>query len=141
MIRITRRRLMMTGGIGAAAVVTGGAWLVTGAQEEFIAGLVQHYLQSEPIAPGATEAFAADYMKTGVEDRTKVEAMMQIQRLVGYAGLEAMLGDNRSFDHFKRRVATTFMLSSTFFYRETRGEPVKFTGLNIVCNNPFARFD
>ena len=48
---------------------------------------------------------------------------------------------NRSFDHFKRRVATTFMLSSTFFYRETRGEPVKFTGLNIVCNNPFARFD
>lgn len=141
MIRITRRKLMLTGGVGAAAVAAGGAWLAAGGQEGFIAGLVSHYLNSEPIAPGATQAFAAEYMQTGVEDPAKVEMMMQIQRLIGYAGLEMMLGSNRSFDHFKRRVSTAFMLGSTFFSRQHPHEPVTFTGLNIACSNPFARFD
>lgn len=142
MAKITRRQLMLAGSVGAAAVAAGGgAWVLACSHETFVAGMVGHALKSEPIAAGALEEFAFAYLKGDAEDPVKVEALMQIQRIIGYPGLDAMLADNQAFEHFKRRVTTAFMLSSTFFYRTSPGEPVAFTGLAGVCNNPFARFD
>jgi len=140
MAKISRRQLMVAGGGAAVALAAGGAWVVAGERAQFTAGLIRYSLKGEPIAPGAAEAFASEYLETN-EDPTKVETLMQIQRIIGYGGLEAVMRNRQAYEHFKRRVATAFMLNSTFFHRQSWDEPVEFTGMVRACTNPFARFD
>lgn len=141
MIRITRRQAIVGGTATAVIATAGGSWILSADAESFIAGFVRHVLSGEKIAPGATEQFAAEYL--GVmdsEDPGKLRALMSLQRVVGFAGLDAALDSQRPYEFFKRRVVTAFMLSSTFFYRSAPEEAVEYVAISGACRNPFARF-
>lgn len=131
---------MITGGIGAVALAGGGAMVLTSRLQDFYADMVRHYLASEPIAPGAVEAFAADYATLG-EQMDKVKPLMYMQSIVGFTGLDMAMSGQRSYESFIRRVTSAFMLGSTMFHRETQSEPIEYVSLSIACANPFARFN
>ena len=130
---------MIGTGAGALVLAGGGAFVASATIGDFYADMVRHYLPGEPIAPGAAEAFAADYASRE-EDADKVEALMYMQQLAGFGGLDMALGGQGPYETFVRRVMTNFMLGSTFFHRSSSQEPVEYVALPDVCPNPFARF-
>lgn len=137
--KISRRNALIGGGAGALVVAGGGAFVASATIEDFYADMVRHYLPGEPIAPGAAEAFAADYAPREA-DTDKVEALMYMQQLAGFTGLDMALGGGGPYETFTRRVMTNFLLGSNFFHRSSAREPVEYIALPDVCPNPFARF-
>lgn len=142
MVKLTRRDLIIGGGATAALAGTGAIRALSGNAETFLAEFIRHALPTELIAPGAAEAFAADYLRDDAyEDPAKVEMLTWTARLIGLGGLDMVMGSLGSYEHFKRRVATAFMLGSTFFQRQSPDEPVQYVGIDLPCaRNPFARF-
>ncbi|QNE05501.1 hypothetical protein [Croceicoccus marinus] len=137
--RLTRRNALIGGGAGAVLLAGGGAFVLTSQLQDFYADLVRHYIPHDPIAPGAAEAFAADYLQSD-EDLGKVRPLMYMQQIAGFAALDEALGGQGPYETFVRRVATRFMMGSNFFQRSTPGEPVQYYGIAEGCGNPFARF-
>ncbi|WP_230292217.1 hypothetical protein [Croceicoccus sp. Ery5] len=140
MPKFTRRNAILGGTAGAAVLAGGGALVLSSEIESFYARLVRHYLPGEPIAPGAAEAFASDYMSAD-EDLSKVKPLMYMQQVAGFVGLDEILGGQGPYETFVRRVTTNFMLGSTFFQRMLQSDPVEYVSIAQVCGNPFARFD
>ncbi len=140
MPKFTRRNAILGGTAGAAVLAGGGAIVLSAEVESFYARLVRHYLSGEPIAPGAAEAFASDYMNAD-EDLSKVRPLMYMQQLSGFAGLDEILGGQGPYETFVRRVTTNFVMGSNFFQRATPTDPIEYVSIAQVCGNPFARFD
>lgn len=140
MAGLTRRQLLLTGGAMTVLAGAGGIYAISGTPEDFLAGFIRHALPSEPIAPGAAEKFAADYLDINAEEALEVKALMAVQRLVGFDALDAMFSGQAPYFNFKRRVTTLFMLSSTLFDRTSQEESIEYVGLAQGCANPFARF-
>ncbi len=137
--RLTRRNALIGGGAGAVLLAGGGAFVLSSEVEDFYAALVRHYIPNDPIAPGAAEAFAADYLKSD-EDLGKVRPLMYMQKIAGFAALDEALGGQGPYETFVRRVATRFMMGSNYFQRSAASEPVRYHGITQACGNPFARF-
>ncbi|QIG53195.1 hypothetical protein G6N82_02635 [Altererythrobacter sp. BO-6] len=130
----------MAGGATAALAGAGGIYAINGRPEDFLAGFIRHAFSSEPIAPGAAQKFAADYLYFNADEVLEVKALMSVQRLVGFDALDAMLSDQAPYFNFKRRVTTLFMLGSTLFQRSSPEKSIEYIGLAQGCANPFARF-
>ena len=137
--RLTRRNALIGGGAGAVLLAGGSAFILSSQVQEFYAALVRHYVPNDPIAPGAAEAFAADYANSD-EDLGKVRPLMYMQQVAGFAAMDEALGGQGPYETFVRRVATRFMMGSNYFQRSAAGEPVLYTGIAEACGNPFARF-
>ena len=137
--RLTRRNALIGGGAGAVLLAGGSAFILSSQVQEFYAALVRHYVPNDPIAPGAAEAFAADYANSD-EDLGKVRPLMYMQQVAGFAAMDEALGGQGPYETFVRRVATRFMMGSNFFQRSSSSEPVQYYGISEGCGNPFARF-
>ncbi|MBV7266295.1 hypothetical protein [Erythrobacter ani] len=138
-MKISRRQMLLGGTATAAIAGVGGIRVLTGDMEGFIAGFVRHALPETRFAEGSAEEFARDYLEKTEVERSKIDQLMRAQRIVGYDGLDMLFGSNLSYDGFKRRVATMFMLGSDFFSSNGGQDPVRYLGVVDICSNPFAR--
>lgn len=139
-MKFSRRQLLLGGSASAALASLGGVYVFTGEMVPFIAGFVRHALPGARFADGAAESFAGDFLDVSGADKGKIKQLMHAGRLVGYDGLDYLFGGNVSYELFKRRVATRFMISSTFFESYDREDPIRYLGISGACANPFARF-
>ncbi len=139
-MRITRRQLLVGGSATAALASLGGVYVVLGEMVPFLGGFVRHSLPGTRFAEGSTESFASDFLDVTGAGKDKIEQLMRAGRVVGYDGLDYLFRGNKSYELFKRRIATQFMISSTFFESYDRQDPVRYLGISAACTNPFARF-
>ncbi|MBD2841002.1 hypothetical protein [Erythrobacter rubeus] len=138
-MKISRRQMLLGGTATAAIAGIGGIRVFTGEIEPFIAGFVRHALPETRFAEGSAEDFAKDYLAKTEVEQSKIDQLMRAQRIVGYDGLDLLFGGNLSYEGFKRRVATMFMLGSDFFSLDGSQDPVRYVGTADICGNPFAR--
>lgn len=139
-MNITRRQMLLGGTATVALTGVGGIYVVSGDMAQFISGFVRHALPRARFAEGATEEFAVDFLEVTGADKDKIWQLMCAERVVGYGGLDYLFGGRGSYELFKRRVATQFMVSSTFFESYDRQDAVRYLGISGACSNPFARF-
>ena len=142
-MKITRRHLLLGGASAAAIAVVGMAGNAVGfpkGVEAFSVGFLKRALPTIKVEDLAYESFVRDYLSV-TEDKSRIARLAQLGMVVGYDGLELLLGGTRPYKTFKRRIATAFLLSSDYFLTEARPVVTKYLAYSPGCANPCARFN
>ncbi|MER9533841.1 hypothetical protein NKI89_29140 [Mesorhizobium sp. M0309] len=144
MITISRRVVLGLLGGGVTSIGLAYASVRSVAHEDLVRMVLKRHLGSLNIAENELRSFTQEFraqrpMTFPTENLAAVSALLEKLRLASAA--RPILPSDRAqrLEHFERWVLADFHLLTDYAWRQSPGDPIRFTGPQ-PCANPFANF-
>ena len=138
---IKRRTLLISGGAIAVLGLLGIGKVSTADPRAYLKQVLVMHLDDIPVEEKALDAAVDEYWSlSNGSQKNKISQIAKMASLIGASNLDKLLSGWMTYDGFRRRVVTFFLVNSSYFYRSSKAEMVTYSGRNRVCQNPFARF-
>ncbi|MER8530850.1 hypothetical protein [Mesorhizobium sp. M1272] len=145
MIMVSRRVVLGLLGGGVASMGLAYAWVRSFAQEDLVRMVLERHLgplnMPENELRSFTQEFRAQRPTTfPTENLAAISALLEKLRLASAARPILPGGRAQRLEHFERWLLADFHLLTDYAWRQSPGDPIRFTGPQ-PCANPFANIE